>query len=104
MSISDDLMWSWWLLLTDLLPREIEALKQGHPMDAKKALAREIVGQFHGPAEGRGRRGALGEALLRAQRRGRPRSGGPAHGRTRSPWPSSWPTGAWPGPARRPSA
>lgn len=51
MSISDDLMWSWWLLLTDLLPREIEALKQGHPMDAKKGLARQIVGQFHGQAE-----------------------------------------------------
>ena len=53
MSISDDNMWSWWLLLTDLLPREIEALKAGHPMDAKKGLAREIVGQFHGQAEGR---------------------------------------------------
>jgi len=52
MSISDENMWSWWLLLTDLLPREIEALKGGHPMDAKKALAREIVGQFHGAAEG----------------------------------------------------
>jgi len=48
MSISDELMWDWWLLLTDKLPREIEAMKQGHPMDAKKALAREIVGQFHG--------------------------------------------------------
>ena len=51
MSISDENMWSWWLLLTDLLPAEIEALKQGHPMDAKKGLAREIVGQFHGRAE-----------------------------------------------------
>jgi tyrosyl-tRNA synthetase len=51
MSISDDLMWNWWLLLTDLLPREIEALKAGHPMDAKKGLARAIVGQFHGAAE-----------------------------------------------------
>jgi tyrosyl-tRNA synthetase len=51
MSISDDLMWDWWLLLTDLLPRQIEELKQGHPMDAKKALAREIVAQFHGPLE-----------------------------------------------------
>ena len=51
MSISDENMWNWWLLLTDLLPREIEVLKQGHPMDAKKGLAREIVGQFHGPAE-----------------------------------------------------
>ena len=51
MSISDELMWDWWLLLTDLLPREIEDLKAGHPMDAKKALAREIVTQFHGQAE-----------------------------------------------------
>jgi tyrosyl-tRNA synthetase len=51
MSVSDDLMWTWWLLLTDKLPREIEAMKRGHPMDAKKALAREIVAQFHGAAE-----------------------------------------------------
>ena len=51
MSISDELMWGWWLWLTDRLPREIEAMKQGHPMEAKKALAREIVGQFHGAAE-----------------------------------------------------
>lgn len=51
MSISDDLMWTWWLLLTDKLPREIEVMKQGHPMDSKKALAREIVGQFHGRPE-----------------------------------------------------
>jgi tyrosyl-tRNA synthetase len=51
MSISDNLMWSWWLLLTDKLPAEIEAMKQGHPMEAKKALAREIVRQFHGAAE-----------------------------------------------------
>jgi len=53
MSISDQLMWDWWLLLTDRLPREIEVMKAGHPMDAKKALAREIVGQFHGAAEAR---------------------------------------------------
>jgi len=48
MSISDTLMWDWYLLLTDKLPAEIELMKQGHPMDAKKALAREIVAQFHG--------------------------------------------------------
>lgn len=53
LSISDDLMWDWYLLLTDKLPGEIEALKQGHPMDAKKALAREIVGQFHGATAAR---------------------------------------------------
>jgi len=52
MSISDALMWEWYLLLTDKLPSEIEAMKAGHPMEAKKALAREIVAQFHGAAEG----------------------------------------------------
>ncbi len=51
MSTSDTLMWDWYLLLTDKLPAEIEVLKQGHPMDAKKALAQEIVGQFHGAEE-----------------------------------------------------
>jgi tyrosyl-tRNA synthetase len=53
MSVSDTLMWDWYLLLTDQLPAEIEALKQGHPMDAKKALARQIVADFHGAAAGR---------------------------------------------------
>jgi tyrosyl-tRNA synthetase len=48
MSISDALMWDWYLLLTDKLPAEIEALKQGHPMDAKKGLAWQIVQDFHG--------------------------------------------------------
>lgn len=52
MSVSDTLMWNWYLLLTDLLPAQIEALKQGHPMDAKKALARQIVTDFHGAAAG----------------------------------------------------
>ncbi len=53
MSASDTLMWDWYLLLTDKLPAEIETLKQGHPMDAKKALARLIVADFHGAAAGR---------------------------------------------------
>ena len=52
MSASDNLMWDWYLLLTDLLPAEISALKQGHPMDAKKGLARRIVADFHGEAAG----------------------------------------------------
>ena len=54
MSVSDATMWDWWLLLTDKLPAEIEAMKAGHPMDAKKALAREIVTQFHSAAEAEG--------------------------------------------------
>jgi tyrosyl-tRNA synthetase len=54
MSISDDLMWSYWLLLTDLRQSEVDALRSEvtagnmHPMAAKKLLARAIVGDFHG--------------------------------------------------------
>jgi tyrosyl-tRNA synthetase len=51
MSVSDSLMWEWYLLLTDLLPSDIETMKAGHPMDAKKGLARAIVTQFHGASE-----------------------------------------------------
>jgi tyrosyl-tRNA synthetase len=53
MSVSDTLMWDWYLLLTDQLPADIDVLKQGHPMAAKKALARQIVADFHGAAAGR---------------------------------------------------
>jgi tyrosyl-tRNA synthetase len=47
MSISDDLMWKYYVLCTDLLPAEIAALKQGHPMDAKRRLAKIIISDFH---------------------------------------------------------
>jgi tyrosyl-tRNA synthetase len=53
MSISDETMWSWYLLLTDTMPSGIDALKGGHPMDAKRALAREVAAQFHGAAGAR---------------------------------------------------
>lgn len=53
MSISDDLMWKYWLLVTDLSPEEIASMKSDvteqrrHPMDVKKALARTLVEEFH---------------------------------------------------------
>ena len=56
MSISDELMWRFWLLLTDLRQTEVDAMRGEvesgalHPMEAKKRLARTIVGSFH-PAE-----------------------------------------------------
>ncbi len=56
MSISDDLMWRYWTLLTDLRPHEIEAMKSDvssgalHPMEAKKRLARTITAGFHSEA------------------------------------------------------
>ncbi len=54
MSISDELMWRYYLLLTDLTPREVANLKQStasgnaHPLEVKKSLARGIVTDFQG--------------------------------------------------------
>jgi tyrosyl-tRNA synthetase len=56
MSISDDLMWKYYLLTTDLTPAEIAARRaevesgKRHPMDAKKELARSIIRDFHSEA------------------------------------------------------
>ncbi|MGB7265407.1 MAG: tyrosine--tRNA ligase [Terracidiphilus sp.] len=56
MSISDELMWKYWVLLTDLRQREVDALRaevaagEVHPMEVKKRLARTIVAGFHGEA------------------------------------------------------
>ena len=57
MSISDDLMWRYYELLTDLAPAEIERLKQAtasgerHPRDLKAELGRRIVADFHSQSE-----------------------------------------------------
>ncbi len=56
MSISDELMWKYWLLLTDLRQSEIDTLREEvvvgvlHPMEVKKRLARTITADFHGEA------------------------------------------------------
>jgi tyrosyl-tRNA synthetase len=64
MSISDELMWKYWTLLTDLRGSEIAAMQAEvaagglHPMQAKKNLAHTITSDFHsreaadGAAEG----------------------------------------------------
>jgi tyrosyl-tRNA synthetase len=54
MSISDELMWKYWVFLTDLKQSEVDALRAEvaagtvHPMDVKKRLARTITAGFHG--------------------------------------------------------
>ncbi|MGB3630388.1 MAG: tyrosine--tRNA ligase [Terracidiphilus sp.] len=56
MSISDELMWKYFLLLTDLRGSEVDAMREEvargklHPMAAKKNLAWTIVAGFHGVA------------------------------------------------------
>jgi tyrosyl-tRNA synthetase len=54
MSINDELMWKYWVFLTDLKQSEVDALREAvaagtlHPMEAKKRLARTITVGFHG--------------------------------------------------------
>lgn len=48
MSVSDELMWRWYLLLLGKSEAEITALKAGHPMEAKKALAESLATRFAG--------------------------------------------------------
>jgi len=53
MSISDELMWKYYVLCTDLTPAEIAqrqaAVASGalHPMEAKRELAKSIIRDFH---------------------------------------------------------
>src|SRR5215475_2119489 len=53
MSISDDMMWRYYELLTDVSSAEIAKMRQdvassaAHPMELKKNLARTIVADFH---------------------------------------------------------
>ncbi|MGA8488970.1 MAG: tyrosine--tRNA ligase [Terriglobales bacterium] len=48
MSVSDEIMWRYYELLTDVSMAEIEKMKrESHPMQAKKDLARRIVADFH---------------------------------------------------------
>jgi tyrosyl-tRNA synthetase len=77
MSIPDELMWSYYELVTDRTPKEIQELKSRvtspapklmpgesprsllsmphplHPMEAKMELAREVVSTFHGQDAGK---------------------------------------------------
>jgi tyrosyl-tRNA synthetase len=57
MSVSDELMWRYWTLLTDLRGSEIAAMQADvasgalHPMQSKKNLAWTITKGFHSQAE-----------------------------------------------------
>jgi tyrosyl-tRNA synthetase len=57
MSISDELMWRYYVLLTDLSHAEVERLRERvasggtHPKEVKVELARRVVRDFHGPEQ-----------------------------------------------------
>ena len=76
MSISDELMWRWYDLVSMRSNDEIAALKREaaegrNPRDIKVLLAREIVARFHSPARGRRGRAGLQRALPRRRGTGR---------------------------------
>jgi tyrosyl-tRNA synthetase len=56
MSINDELMWKYWVFLTDLRQSEIDGMRADvaagslHPMEVKKKLAGTITAGFHGEA------------------------------------------------------
>jgi len=68
MSISDEMMWRYYELLTDVSPASIEKMKRetatgaAHPMALKKDLARQIVSDFHSAQAGPGP-ARIGEAV-----------------------------------------
>lgn len=56
MSVSDDLMYKYYELLTDV---DLEGVRAMHPMEAKKGLAAMIVDRFHGEGAGAEARSAF---------------------------------------------
>ncbi len=56
MSINDELMWKYWVFLTDLKQSQIDVMQAEvaagklHPMEVKKSLARTIIAGFHSEA------------------------------------------------------
>jgi tyrosyl-tRNA synthetase len=53
MSVSDDLMFRYFELVTRVSEEEIQALKALHPMEAKKRLAWTVTAMYHGEAGAR---------------------------------------------------
>jgi tyrosyl-tRNA synthetase len=53
MSVCDPLMWHYFELLSAAPPERYRELRQGHPKEAKKALAAEISARYHGEAASR---------------------------------------------------
>ena len=52
MSVSDTMMWRYFELLTRVPEGDVAALRAGHPMDAKKQLARTLTAMYYGDAAG----------------------------------------------------
>ncbi len=73
MSISDQLMWRYYELLSDLPLADVTALRQEveqgrlHPKEAKSRLAGELTARFHGADQGRAAREEFERVFARRQ-------------------------------------
>ncbi len=52
MQLPDAVMRMYFELLTDIALDQVNSLLAGHPKEAKLALARAVIGEYHGPAAG----------------------------------------------------
>ena len=75
MQVSDDLMWRYWTLLTDLPQSEIDAMRDAgqcagtlHPMEAKKAHGANDYGRLLIRRRGAARAGELVHAVPEGRR------------------------------------
>lgn len=67
MAVSDELMWRYYALLTELSPEQLAAERAaGRPMQAKLALAERVAADFHGAAAAR----AAGERWRQVHQQG----------------------------------
>jgi len=73
MSISDSMMFKYYELLSDMPTSEIDRMREDvaggklHPMEAKKALARELTVKYHGAEAGSGAREAFDKRFSKGE-------------------------------------
>ena len=67
MQISDELMYRYYELLTDMSLPEIGALKAGNPMENKLSLAERVVRDFHSAEDGREAAAAFDSEVRKGQ-------------------------------------
>jgi tyrosyl-tRNA synthetase len=68
MSITDEVMWRYYELLSTKPLAELQALRTGHPRTAKVELARELVGRYHGPAAAEAAVAHFEQVIVRKER------------------------------------
>jgi tyrosyl-tRNA synthetase len=68
MSISDEVMWDYYRLLLLYPQSDLEALKAGHPMEAKKELASKLTSLLHGEEAGPHERQQFEQVFSRNER------------------------------------